>query len=248
MTAPIGIQLYSVRENLKVDFEGTMKKIAEMGYAGVETYNFSGDFSMARAKALFDDLGLVVVGAHADLPLGQEKQKVLDAMAALECPHLVSPSVDRDYYTSEDKMKALAEIFNQAAAVATENGMKFSIHNHEFEYAVVDGVPAIYTLQKYLDPTVNFQVDTYWVQVAGQDPLAVVAGYGERAPLLHIKDGPATKEADMTALGEGIIDVPGIIKAGEPHTEWLIVELDRCATDMLEALEKSYQYLVRIAK
>ena len=145
-------------------------------------------------------------------------------------------------------MKALAETFNQAAAVAAENGMKFSIHNHEFEYAIVDGVPAIYTLKEYLDPTVYFQVDTYWVQVAGQDPLTVVADYGERAPLLHIKDGPATKDADMTALGEGVIDVPGIIKAGEPHTEWLIVELDRCATDMLEALEKSYQYLASLAK
>ena len=96
MTAPIGVQLYSVRENLKVDFEGTMKTIAEIGYDGVETYNFFDDFSAAQAKKLFDDLGLKVIGAHADLPIGQKKQQVLDAMAALECPHLVSPSVDRD--------------------------------------------------------------------------------------------------------------------------------------------------------
>jgi sugar phosphate isomerase/epimerase len=247
MTAPIGIQLYSVRENLKVDFESTMKKIADIGFAGVETYNFSDSVSATQAKALFDDLGLTVIGSHIDLPLGENKQKVLDTMSALNSPHLVSPSVNRDYYTSKDKIRTLADTFNEAAAVAVENGLRFSIHNHEFEYAVLDGVPAIYHLKKYLDPTVYFQVDTYWVQVAGQDPIDVVINYGERAPLLHIKDGPATKEADMTALGEGIVDVPGIIKAGEPYTEWLILEIDRCATDMLEAIEKSYQYLENLS-
>ncbi|MFC1997696.1 sugar phosphate isomerase/epimerase family protein [Chloroflexota bacterium] len=243
MKTPIGIQMYSVRENLAVDFDGTVRKIAEMGYAGVETYKFPEHIEPLKAKALFDDLGLIMISAHADLPLGDQKQQVLDTMAATECPHLVSPWMDPAYYTSEEKMKTLAEKFNQAALVASENGMKFSIHNHAFEYASFNGAPAINTLRNYLEPTVLFQVDTYWVQVAGLDPSAVVAEYGERAPLLHIKDGPATKEADMTALGEGVIDVPGIIKAGEPHTEWLIVELDRCATDMLEAVEKSYKYL-----
>jgi sugar phosphate isomerase/epimerase len=246
MTAPIGIQLYSVRENMDQDFEGTVRKIAEMGYAGVETAGFPEGVSPTQAKKLFDDLGLTVTSAHIGLPLGDEKHKVLDTLAAIECPHLVSPSTDRENYASEDKMKALAEIFNQAAAVAAENGMKFSIHNHEFEYAIVNGEPAINTLTKYLEPNVYFQVDTYWVQVAGIDPAAVVASYGERAPLLHIKDGPATKEADMLALGQGVIDIPGIIQAGEPHTEWLIVELDRCATDMLEAVDISYQYLAQL--
>lgn len=124
--------------------------------------------------------------------------------------------------------------------------MKFSIHNHAFEFALVDGVPAINTLIKYLNPGINFQLDTYWIKVTGQDPVAVVADFGKRAPLLHIKDGPATQDGDMTALGEGLMDVPGIIKAGEPNTEWLIVELDRCATDILEAVKRSYQYLVNI--
>ena len=215
MTAPIGLQLYSVRENLKADFEGTMKKIAGMGYTGVETYNFHADVSAVDAKKLFDDLGLAVIGAHSDLPLGKDKQRVLETMVGLDCPHLVSPSVGRGQYTSEDEMIGLAETFNQAASVAAEHGLKFSIHNHEFEYALVDGLPAIYTLQKYLDPGICFELDTYWIQVAGQDPIEVTARFGERSPLLHIKDGPAIKEADMTAVGNGILNVPGIIKAGK---------------------------------
>ena len=243
MTAPIGLQLYSVREDLKVDFEGTMEKIAGMGYTGVETYNFHADVSAFDAKKLFDELGLTVIGAHSDLPLGADKQRVLEAMAGLECPHLVSASVDREYYTSEEKMRTLADIFNQAAAVAAEQEMKFSIHNHEFEYALVNGLPAIYTLQEYLDPAVGFELDTYWIQVAGQDPAKVTARFGECAPLLHIKDGPAIKEADMTAVGDGVMDIPAIIEAGKEYTEWLIVEIDRCATNMLKAVEQSYQYL-----
>ena len=67
---------------------------------------------------------------------------------------------------------------------------------------------------------------------------------GSRAPLLHVKDGPCQIEAPMTALGEGVVDIPGVVAAGAESTDWLIVELDRCATDMLEAVRKSYQYLI----
>jgi len=248
MTAPIGIQLYSVREKMAVNFEGTVKKIAEMGYTGVETAGFPDGVSPKQAKALFDDLGLTVTSAHSPMPLGENKQKVLDTMAAIECPHLVCPWIDPSYYASKEKMKELAEILNQANQVAVENGMKFSYHNHDFEYALLDGSPAIYTLQEYLDPGIGFELDTYWIQVAGQDPAKVTARFGDRSPLLHIKDGPGTRKADMTALGEGVVDIPAIIEAGKPYTEWLIVELDRCSTDIMEAVSKSYQYLAGLVK
>jgi sugar phosphate isomerase/epimerase len=245
MTAPIALQLYSVRENLAADFIGTMKKIAEMGYIGVETAGFPGT-TPEEAKKLFDDLGLTVTSSHSPMPMGDDKHQVLDTLAVIGCPHLVSPWIDPVFYTSEEKMKELAEFFNEAYSVATENGMKFSIHNHAFEFALVDSVPAITILKKYLEPGINFELDTYWIKVAGQDPAQITAEMGHRAPLLHIKDGPATKEADMTAVGDGVMDVPAIIKAGEPHTQWLIVEIDRCATDMLEAVEKSYLYLAQL--
>jgi sugar phosphate isomerase/epimerase len=97
---------------------------------------------------------------------------------------------------------------------------------------------------EHLDPDVFFEVDVYWVQTAGQDPVQVVHHLDSRAPLLHVKDGPCQMDADMTALGEGVVDIPGVAAAGARSTEWLVVELDRCATDMLEAVRKSYRYLI----
>jgi sugar phosphate isomerase/epimerase len=181
------------------------------------------------------------------MPLGENKNQVLDTMAAIGCPHLVSAWMDPRLYASEDSIRGLAETFNAACAVCAEHGMKFSIHNHEFEFQVLNGAPAIFTLQKYLDPAVCFEVDTYWVHVAGQDPAGVIARFGERAPLLHIKDGPGVRGQPMLAAGEGVVNIPAIVAAGSEHCEWLIVELDACATDMLVAVEKSLKYLTSLA-
>jgi sugar phosphate isomerase/epimerase len=88
-------------------------------------------------------------------------------------------------------------------------------------------------------------VDTYWVKVAGHDPAAVLRQLGNRAPLLHIKDGPADgTQSAMTAVGAGVLDWQAIIPAGSA-AEWLIVELDRCDTDMLQAVADSYTYLTQ---
>jgi len=86
-------------------------------------------------------------------------------------------------------------------------------------------------------------LDTYWAKVAGVNPADVIAELGGRAPLLHIKDGPGRAEDAMEPIGDGIMDVPGIVEAGGSTTEWLIVELDRCDIDMMTALEKSYSYM-----
>lgn len=242
MTAPIALQFYSVRDELARDYEGVVKRIAEMGYAGIEFWGAPGK-SPEQAYQLFNGLGLTIPSAHLPLPLGDKKNEVLETMDAIGAYHLVSPWTDPKNYASVDAIRAMAELFNQANEVAVENGLKFSIHNHDFEMALVAGRPAYKHLMDSLDPEVLFQVDTYWVRAAGLDPAAVVADLGERAPLLHIKDGPANREDPMTALGEGVMDIPEIIEAGEGYTEWLIVELDRCATDMLEAVAKSYTYL-----
>lgn len=247
MPKPIALQLYSVRQSLGADFAGTLNQVAVMGYSGVETAGFPQGVTPKEARQIFDDLNLVVMGSHSPLPLGGDKNKVLDTLATIGCPHLISAWTDPDYYTSRDKMKALADTFNQAYVTALENGMQFSIHNHDFEFSLVEGVPAINILKEYLNPGINFELDTYWIKVAGIDPAGVVAEMGARAPLLHIKDGPATRGADMTAVGDGVVDVPAIIQAGIPHTQWLVVELDRCATDILAAVEKSYQYLARLS-
>lgn len=244
MTVPIGLQLYSVREEMKQDFEGTVTRVAEMGYVGVETAGFPEGVTAADAKKLFDKLGLQVISAHSALPLGDKKNEVLDNLAALGCQYLVCPWLSPDYYSALDQVKGAADQLNEAAAVATENGLTLLYHNHHFEFLTVGGEIAFHKLLELVDPAVKFEIDTYWVKVGGPDPVAIITQLGDRAPLLHIKDGPGNREEPMLAVGEGIMDFHEVIKAGEGHTEWQIVELDRCGTDMMEAVEKSYQYLV----
>jgi sugar phosphate isomerase/epimerase len=147
-------------------------------------------------------------------------------------------------FATVDGIKGICEQLNEANTVAKAHGLAFGYHNHWQEHGLVDGRRAYEYMLDFLEPDVFFEVDTYWAKVAGNDPVAVVKGLGERALLLHIKDGPATREDAMTAVGDGVIDVPAIIKAGAGATQWLIVELDRCDSDMLSAIEKSITYLV----
>jgi sugar phosphate isomerase/epimerase len=97
---------------------------------------------------------------------------------------------------------------------------------------------------EHLDAAVLFEVDVYWVQTAGLDPVAVIKELGPRVRLLHVKDGPAVKDEPMVAVGDGVLDIPAIIEAGQDNTEWLIVELDKSDSDIMAAVLKSYDYLV----
>ena len=170
MTKPIAVQLYSVREDLQSDFSGTLEKIAAIGYVGVETAGFPEGITPRQAKKYFDELGLTVTSSHSPLPVGEDKNKVLDTLAAIQCDHLVSPWMNPEFYRSVESIRKLAESFNQAYVICKENNLKFSIHNHDFEFKLVDSAPAIYTLKKYLDPEICIELDTYWIHVAGQDP------------------------------------------------------------------------------
>lgn len=246
MPTPIALQLYSVREDLARDFRGTLEKIAAIGFTGVETAGFPEGITAQKAKQIFDELGLTVVSAHSPLPLDEQQDQVLETMHTLACPHLISPWMTPDLYKSAETIRDVAEIFNRVYAICAAHGLKFSIHNHDFEFQLVDDIPALSILSRYLDPGITFELDTYWIHVAGQDPAHVVSEFGARAPLLHIKDGPGVRGEPMLALGEGVVNIPAIVKAGGDHTEWLIIELDACATDMLEAVEKSYRYLSQV--
>jgi sugar phosphate isomerase/epimerase len=243
MTIPIALQLYTIRDLLAQDYEGTIRKIADMGYIGVETANMFGG-PPAVATKLFSELGLTVTSAHSLLPLGDQKQEIIDTMGALNCKRLLLPWQPPELFQSVDGIKRVCDSLNEASAVAKANGFQVGYHNHWFEYEQMeDRIPADVMLE-YLDPDVFLEVDVYWVQTAGQNPVEVVRRLGSRAPLLHIKDGPCQIEAPMTALGEGIVDIPSVVAAGAGSAEWLIVELDQCATDMMEAVSKSYQYLI----
>ena len=242
MPVPIGLQLYTLREAMADDFEGVVRKVADIGYAGVEPAGFPGTTPEA-ASALFRDLGLEVPSAHLPLPIGDKKQETLDTAATLGTRRVISGQ-GPDNFKTIDLVKESCDRFNEGQAAAAEKGMTFGIHNHWWEFIEVEGRLVYQVMLECLSPEIFFEVDTYWVQTAGVDPAAVVAELGARAPILHVKDGPCVREANMTALGEGKVDFPGITEAGKAHTEWMIVELDRCDTDMMEAVVKSYQYMV----
>ncbi|MBT5876377.1 MAG: sugar phosphate isomerase/epimerase [Candidatus Latescibacteria bacterium] len=242
MPAPVALQLYSVREAAEKDFEGVVRRVADLGYAGVEPAGFPGSSPEAAGK-LFQSLGLDVPSAHLSLPIGENKQLAIESAQALGTKRLIAGFGPDDMNTA-DKVKASCEKFNEASVSAGEHGFTFGIHNHWWEFLKVDGEHVYEIMLRHLEPAVFFELDVYWVQTGGPDPAAVVKQLGNRAPILHIKDGPCTRDGDMTAVGEGVVDIPAVIDAGAAHTEWHIVELDRCATDMFEAVEKSLNYLV----
>lgn len=242
MSVPIAIQLYSLRDTWAGGkFADVIRQVAAIGYLGVETF---GGVPTAEAAPLFRDLGLEVVAAHSDLPLGDKKNAVLDNLAALNCKRIVCPWLPPEEFQTVESIQRVCDRLNEADAVARENGLTLFYHNHWFEYQLTDGRYPYKTMLDGLNPTVKFEVDTYWVKVGGPDPAAVVRQLGSRAPLLHIKDGPAeNKEQPMVAVGDGVMDWPAIVEASQGTAEWFIVELDRCATDMLEAVRKSCVYL-----
>lgn len=244
MALPIAVQLYTLRDAMTTDFSGVITKVADFGYLGVETAGVIYDHTPPQdAARLFKDLGLTVVGAHEKLPLGDDKNAVLDHMALLDCKRLICPWRPPEQFKTADSIKAVCAELNAADEVARVNGLTLLYHNHWFEYEMVEGKLAHQIILENVAPTVQFEIDTYWVKVAGQDPAQVITELGSRVPLLHIKDGPADRiESNMTAVGEGVMDWDAVIGAGK-SAEWLIVELDRCATDMLEAVRKSYTYL-----
>jgi sugar phosphate isomerase/epimerase len=239
---PIGLGLYTVRADLERDFAGTLRAVADMGYVGVETAGFPGSTPQAAAQ-LFKDLGLTVCAAHSPLPLGEKKNEVLDTMAVLGVKRIVCPWQPPELFQSLEGIRQVCDTLTEASAVAQEHGLSLGYHNHWFEFAALEGQTGIERLAACLPPEVFFEIDTYWAHVAGADAQAVVGALGPRVPLLHIKDGPGQQGQPMLPLGEGVMDIPRLLSSAG-SAEWLVVELDEYAGTMLDAVRRSYDYLV----
>jgi len=232
MLKPVALQLYTVRDLLNEDFDGTVRRVAEMGYEGVETAGFPGSIKPGQAAKLFARMGLTVTSAHSPLPLGEDKNRVLDMIGALGCQRIISGYLPPEEYNGRDKMKMACERLNEANTVAVANGLSFGIHNHWFEFQPVEGFYPYEAWLEFLEPDVFFELDIYWIHSAGFDPVTIIDIFGDRAPLLHVKDGLTSNDtaAPMTALGEGALNLPHMLEASATFADWYIVELDRCAT------------------
>ncbi len=245
MSAPIAVMGYTVLEQARTDLEGTFARVAAIGYRGVETYGVVEEYGPERVRAAADAAGLVITSAHTPFPAGASADRLLDEAEALGAPTLVW-SMEREEFDSPDAIAAGVERVNEAAERAAARGLAIGYHNHfaEFENRF-DGRRAYDLLLDLLDPRVVIELDAYWARMGGADPAAVLAQLGDRALLIHIKDGPAVSYEDdvMVPIGAGAMDWPGILGAGS-GLRWHIVELERLSVDTFDALEESYRHLV----
>lgn len=246
-TPQISVQLYSVRNEMRQDAPATLAKVAQMGYRHVEPAGTHGLAAKDLGKAL-RDAGVKATSWHAELPLGDKRNQVIEDTLAIGAKYIITGGPAGGWpgnWAAVDTLKAEADLYNQAAAIAAPHGLLVGFHNHELEMTVLDGQPAYRHFLKHLAPEVLWTVDAYWAKVGECDPTVVLKDAGKRNRIVHIKDGPLARKQPMVALGEGKLDIPPIVKSAK-FAEFLCVELDLCATDMLTALGKSYQYLERL--
>ena len=253
--AKIGLQLYTVRDQVKNDIAGTLHKIASVGFEAVETAFWPENISVKQAAKYLKDAGLAVCSSHVELPVGDKKNAMLEIAEAFDCKKMIWHGWPEDKrYSSLDGTKELIDIYNEANHLAKSNGLQFGLHNHWWEFRnKVDGRFVYQLLLDSAEPDIFFELDTYWIKVAGHDPAKIVAEYGARAPFLHIKDGPAKWDDSlpednpdpMVAVGQGTQNFPAIVKAANGNTKWMIVEMDKTATDVYKAISDSYDYLIK---
>ncbi len=244
MLPQIALQLYTLREAMAEDFAGTLSRIAQIGYRAVETAFLPEQISVSQAATMIRDAGLQVIASHCELPEGEQVESVLAALAAYASMRMVWHGWPQDPdYSSLDGIKRLAARYNAASQIARAHGYSFGLHNHWWEMTPVEGRLPYQVLLQEIDDTIFFEVDTYWAKTAGRDPAQVVAELGSRAQMLHIKDGPTGELSNMLAVGDGVMDFPAIAQASNGAARYWVVELDRCAIDMLTAIEGSYRYL-----
>jgi len=242
MAKPLSIQLYSVREAAAKDPVGVIRKIAAIGYKAVEFAGLYGRTPKEMRKIL-DDAGLVASSTHTALPTKDNAGEIIDTAKTLGYQMVITGKGPKDFETL-DAVKAAAGQFQAGAALLRGAGLRLGYHNHWWEMNLVGGRLG---LEVFLEraPDVFSQVDTYWARNFGAvDVAAFVGKHKNRIPVLHLKDGPLVKDQPHTAIGKGKMDFAPIVKAADPKVlEWLIVELDSCATDMMQAVEDSYRFL-----
>lgn len=245
MSIPIALQLYTLREEMQKDFAGTLRKVAEIGYSGVEFAGFGG-MKVYELKALLENLGLKPVGAHIGIDeLRNNLNEVISYNIELGNRYIVCPWAS--YKDKEDFINMAMEL-DKIGAKLENMGLQLCYHNHAHEFVRFDGVYGLDIL--YRDTTINTlmaEIDTYWVAYAGVNPIEYMKKYEGRTPLIHIKDMDSTEKREYTEIGNGILDIKGIAKQAEVSgTKWIIVEQDECKRPPLESIKISYENLKKM--
>jgi sugar phosphate isomerase/epimerase len=252
----IGLQLYTVRDEMARDFDGTLGKVAAIGYKEVE---FAGYFehSPKAVREAIDRHGLSSPATHVPYDtLGEKWPGQIESAKVIGQSYIVCPWIPEDLRKQPDAWKRVAETLNRAGEESKKAGIQFAYHNHWFEFLPVDGkLPYDFLLENCDAKLVKMEMDLCWITVAGGDPLKYFERYPGRFPLVHVKDVKSLPKistaggqnfgdtVDMTSVGNGIIDWKRIFarseQAGIRH---YIVEHDRPKAPF-ESIKNSYEYL-----
>lgn len=243
----IGLQLYSVRDAAAKDFIGTLKRIAEMGYEGVEFAGYGG-LTPEEMKTTLTELGLQVAGSHVSI---EELTNNLDAhiemSKAVGNTFIACPWLSKESYESLEAIRATAEQFKQAAERLAAHGIQLGYHNHDFEFTtIIEGKTVEEQLFDILPAELlQCELDTCWVQFAGQDPIEWIHRFDDRLPAIHLKD--LGREEDGTPitleLGKGELDLVAVANAAkQAGAKWIIVEQDQTQRDSMASVEASLRW------
>ena len=242
----IGLQLYTVREHLAKDFDGTLARVAALGYREVE---FAGYFGKQprEVRALLGRHGLTAPAAHVGLGTADQWRVALEAAHVIGSRYVVVAWIPAEARRTLDDYKRFAAAFNRSGEEARTAGMQFGYHNHDFEFTPMQGHLPYDLLLAETDPKlVQLEMDLYWITKGGQDPLTYFARYPGRFPTVHVKDSMGPPEHRMVDVGAGTIDWRKIFarheQAGIRH---YFVEHDQPA-DAFASIRASYEYLKQL--
>jgi sugar phosphate isomerase/epimerase len=242
---PVAVQMYTLREESEKDFAGTLKKVAELGFDGVEFAGYGGLTAM-EVKILLDDLGLQAAASHVPLEqLENNLSQVIEDMKILGSKYIVCPYLMPDRRSEQD-YRELISLLIQAGETCQREGITLCYHNHDFELErLSDGRMA---LEAIFDDTsidqVKAEFDIYWLTKAGEKPVEWINRYKNRTPLIHLKDMTTDEEHFFAELGTGGVDLEAVLNAGEEAgVEWWVVEQDMSRRTPFESIEISINYL-----
>jgi sugar phosphate isomerase/epimerase len=257
--SPIGVQLYTVRDLMKNDFEGTIAEVARIGYKEVE---FAGYFGRTadQVKAVLDKNGLKAPSTHVQYDeLDDKFPSVIEFSKTIGLEYIICPWIPPELRKSPDIWKQASEKFNKCGEQSKAAGMQFGYHNHWFEFLPTNGVLPYDELLRLTDPNlVKMEMDLCWISTTGTDPVKYFEKYPGRFPLVHVKDVKTMPKVtqggaqnfgdtvDLTEVGSGVIDWKRIFAhANQAGIKHYIVEHDH-PKQPLESIKGSYEYLSKL--
>jgi len=254
----VGVQLYTVRDQIAKDAKGTLRKIAGLGFKEVENFGYNGKFfgmEPAEYKALLSELKMKAISGHymygnfgnKKIPgtiLNGWDQAVTDA-AAIGQKYMVVAYLLPEERTSINDYKKIAAELNIAGKKCKDAGIQLCYHNHDFEFQEIDGQIPFDILTKETDPSlVKIELDLYWVMKAGKDPIELFNQHKGRIALWHVKDMDKTESKNFTEVGNGVIDFTTIFKNAElSGMKHFFVEQDVCPGSPFDSIKMSIDYI-----